>query len=278
MKLFVHILLSFTLASCALAQTENWGERQLEKIVQREQALFRDAPEASNTAARAEWERQVRSLITDYQNFLIANPESLEGTILFGKLLRKTGESRLAYAVFTQANAINPKTAVVKQEIGNCLAELGEGPLALWAFMEAIELSPQTALYHYQLGELIDLYENQLLLNNISNGLSLDRQKMAAFREATQLDPGNKDFAWRYAQAFHDTLIPNAKEALLAWTNLESTASTPREKDAIALHQAHWLLELKENEQAQQRLTTIQTPSLEATRTQLWRQIHLICH
>jgi len=276
MKLFAYILISSALAYCSLAQSTNWGDRQLEKITQREQALFQDAPNASDTAARSEWERQVRALITDYQNFLIANPESLEGTILYGKLLRRTGDSRLAYAVFTQANAIDPTVAVVKQEIGNCLAELGEGPLALWAFMEAIELSPRTALYHYQLGELIDLYETELLLSNIGHGLSLDRQKIAAFREAKQLDPQNKDFAWRYAQAFHDTLIPNAKDAFLAWKDLENAASTPSEKDAIALHQAHWLLELKENEQAQQQLATIQTPSLQATRNQLWRQIHLI--
>lgn len=276
MKLFAYILFSSALASWTLAQPTSWGDRQLEKIVQREQALFQDAPEASDTPARSEWERQVRALITDYQNFLIANPESLEGTILFGKLLRRTGESRLAYAVFTQANAINPKIAVVKQEIGNCLAELGKGPLALWAFMEAIELSPQTGLYHYQLGELIDLYETELLLNDIGHGLSLDRQKVAAFRQASQLEQDNKDFAWRYAQVFHDTLIPNAKEAFLAWKTLEDTASTPSEKDAIALHKAHWLLELRENKQAQELLSTIQTPSLQTTRDQLWRQIHLI--
>ncbi len=276
MKQIALILALLLLTSNTWAESTNWGNLQLEKIVQRERNLFHSAPDPADTPARAEWERQVRALITDYQNFLTTNPESLEGTILFGKLLRKVGESKLAYAVFTQANALNPNLAVVKQEIGNCLAEQGEGILALWAFMEAIELSPQTALYHYQLGELIDLYETQLLLNEISNGPSLDGQKLAAFKKANQLDRNNKDFAWRYAQAYQDILLPNPDEALEAWKALDKLAVSRSEKDAIALHQAQWLLELKEKRKAQTLLEDIQTPSLQATRDQLWRQLYLI--
>lgn len=276
MKRFHYALFFITLTSVACAEGNNWGARQLEKIVQREHILFQNAPEASEAAARSEWERKVVSLITDYQNFLAANPESLEGTILLGKLLRNIGETKPAYAVFTRANAINPKIAVVKQELGNCLAELGEGPMALWFFMEAVSLSPQTALYHYQLGELIDIYENQLLLNAISSGPSLDRQKTEAFKQAKLLDSNNKDFAWRYAQVFYDILLPDAKKALEAWNDLETSATTSAEKEAIALHQAYWLLELKENRRAEMLLTNIKTPSLQATRNQLWRRLHLI--
>ena len=99
---------------------------------------------------------------------------------------------------------------------------------------------------------------------------------LAAFEKANALEPNNKDFSWRHAQAFHDVLLPDPKEALKAWEALETTASSQAEKDSIALHQAYWLLELRKVATARSRLSSIQTPSLKETRDQLWQQIHLI--
>lgn len=251
------------------AKDVSWGEQRLTRIVEKEERLFRNVPPESDRLNRANWEGKVHTLASEYQAFTLENPESVEGFIFMGKFLRKMGERKAAYIAFAKANRLDPNIAAVKQQIGNYLAEEGSPELAIGAFLEAIELSPETAVYHYQLGELVHIFRYQLLINNISSGPALDRQMLEAFKVATKLDPNTREFAWRHAEAYYDVTLPNAKEALEAWATIEKASQSDIEKDAIALHKAHWLIELKAYDDARALLSKPVRTSLEGTRRTL---------
>ena len=147
--------------------------------------------------------RKAQEIVADYDAYLGANPKDTNALILYGKFLRRVGQEQHAVGYFLEADSINPKLAVVKQQLANYLIEEGR-PIDAFPFLiMTIELAPEQADYHYHLGNFLFLFEDDLAVKGF--GKDSARAFMhKSFKQAAKLSPSNFDYQLRFAQSFFD--------------------------------------------------------------------------
>lgn len=246
---------------------------RLERIYNKQQTALRQISERPEDYPLAERDRVLNDLLSEYSSFVFENPDFIYGYILYGKLLRQVGDREAANVAFVKANQLDPQIPVVKQQIGNYLVEEGQAMLALPYFMGAVELEPDNALYHYQLGELLHQFRELYIEEQDMPPDVLSEQMLESFGNAARLDPGNRQFQMRYAEAFFDALNPDWELALIHWNYLEDSAATPLERDIIRLQKARVMIAQGNNSNAEMLLISVNQPSLEASRQELLQQL-----
>lgn len=251
---------------------ESVADRRLQRIIERQDAFLRELSTNPEGFSMGEQERQANAILSEYQSFILDNPDNVYAHLLYGKLLRQLGDREAANLIFLKTNRINPNLAVVKQQIGNFLAEEGQPELALPYFLAAVQLEPNEAIYHYQLGELLYRYRDDFTASGGYDRATLDREMLAAFRNAARLAPNDRNLQQRYAEAFFDLEQPDWNQALQEWDRLLKTASTPHEIDLIRLQKARVLIQLGRYDEARSLLISVDRPALEDVRQQLLRQ------
>ena len=68
---------------------------------------------------------------------------------------------------FLEADALNPKIAVVKQQLGNYLIENGYAVDAFPFLVLATSIDPKEPAYHYDLGNYLTHFTKELLSEKI---------------------------------------------------------------------------------------------------------------
>ena len=252
------------------------ADRELLNILAKQEDLFRDLAESGAYSNEEDRFRRIQDLVTDYNRFLVDNPDNLYALILYGKLLRTVGKDDTAYYVFLRADAIDSEIAVVHQHIGNYLAERGAFAEALARLKKAIELSPETALYHYQFGLFLSRYRDALVEKGLYDRAEIDAHMLEAFEQAAKLEPENRDFQFRYAEAFYDVVEPDWNRALEIWEALQSTAQYERETAAITLHRAKVLSAMGRYPEARRLAESVEDPALELSRKALLEEIDVL--
>lgn len=255
------------------AASTTLADQRLERIYKKQQEVLGKLAERPEDFTSAEQDRLLENLLSEYQTFTYENPEFVYGYILYGKLLRQVGDREAANVAFAKANQLDPRIAVVKQQLGNYMAEQGDWETALRFFASAAELEPDNAVYHYQIGEL--LYQNRqrlLTLNDMPPSV-FDAEMLKAFREAARLAPDNRTFKMRYAEAFFDVTQPDWPTALALWNQLERSAESPLERDLIRLQKARVLIAQGRTSEAETILVVVDQPTLESARQELLQQV-----
>ena len=192
------------------------SEKILKQIIDRQEKFFRFS-KSEKKSNEQELTRHAQDIVAAYESYLSDNPDDVHGLILFGKFLRKVGQEEHAVEFFMQADKINPKLAVVKQQLANYLIEKGKPVDAFPYFILTIELNPQEAVYHFQLGNFLFLFQKELIDEGILNRTSAQSFMHRSFLEASKLKPKNFDFQLRYAQSFFDFPESNKAKALTTW-------------------------------------------------------------
>ena len=223
---------------------ESFAERKLKDIVKRQEAIFDRIEEDGGEFHQGDFEVAIRRITHQYEDYLLNNPEDVIAYILYGKLLYKLDQTEHAVQQFLKADQIDPKIPVVKQQLGNYMAEQGKFNEALGFFTQAIDLSPETALYYYQIAEVMNLFQDNIVLSGLFTRDELDGHMQEAFATATSLDPENRLFRFRYAESFYDVESPDWETALQLWEALQEAAQPGIEVEAILLHRANALAEL----------------------------------
>lgn len=247
------------------------ADRRLARIVAQQNAVYGDLAASVDQPLDAEQENRLANIASQYDSFLTEAPDHLYGHILYGKFLRDVGEFDQANIIFLRANQIDPNVAVVKQQIGNHFAETGQYVVALPYFLAAAELEPNAPVYHYQLGELIDRYRDFLIDDGAYQRDALDQQMLAAFRRAAELDGGNLNFHFRYAEAYFDVQTPQWSDALAAWQEIAAMELSERERDVARLQTARVLIELNRSDEALPLIDAVTNPTLLPARDELRR-------
>lgn len=225
--------------------------------------------------SQEDFERRATGLSYRYDELIARAPNDINLLILYGKFLRRVGQNRQANLFFSHADHISPNLAVVKQQLGNYLAEEGNYPEALTYYLKAIELEPNEAVYHYGLGELLATFRDKFIADGAFTPEAIDAETITSFAKAVELAPDNKDFAFRYAEAYYDITNPKWEEALALWTNIsERTDLTRYERDAARLHKARINCELGHNKAALELVRDEVVPVLMATRARLLKRIN----
>lgn len=247
-------------------------EHKLMDITEDEEKVF--AEMTSGQLQQEEFERRVVAIAYRYDELVARDPNNVETLILYGKFLRRLGKNTEANGFFVHADHISPNIAVVKQQIGNYLAEEGNYAEALKYYRKAIELEPKEAVYHYGLGELVATFRDKYVANGTFSEKEAEDKLMAEFAKACELDPANKDFAFRRGEAFYDVADPDWNAALALWIEMaERTNLTPYERDAVRLHTARVYCELGRGREARELLLADVVPILGATRARLLKRL-----
>jgi len=253
--------------------SDSYLDRRLMAVVERQQELLSEMERRlaeGEQLSEAEWRMRFEDVAAEYDSILVDNPEEVLPLILYGKLLRRLGERENAHTLFMRANSLDPKLAVVKQQLGNYYAEEERPALALALYMEAIALQPEEAVYYFGLGQLLVAFRNEFLEDKEAfSEEALDRQILEAFRTAMELAPQNDDFQMRYGEAFYDVANPDWEMALAHWNQFQEKTREGLQADAVRLHRARVLMELGRLTEAREMALQVQEPVLEASRDAL---------
>jgi len=261
----LRFLISLLLSASVCAQTDFATER-LYDIARAEEKIYKRIAEDPEFYSDQDLEKRINDLVQAYRTYLTDNPNDVNALILYGKLLRRVDEKEQAFQAFLKADELNPKIAVVKQQIGTYLAETEKGKAALTFYLSAIQLEPETAVYHFALGKLLHEFEEEFLSDGIFTRDALDRETLKAFRSATKLEPENFSFQMRLGEAYYDLASPDWKRALLHWDRVRKLADSEILTQVVDLHRACVLGKLGRFEEAEALLKTIQLPSLEKSK------------
>ncbi len=257
----------------ATMESTTLADSRLKRIYDKQQRVLGQLEANPEDFTNAERERLIENLLSEYQTYTYENPNFVYGYILYGKLLRQVGDREGANIAFAKANQLDPQIAVVKQQLGNYLAEQGDWETALRYFASAAELEPDNALYQYQIGELLYQNRERMLTVNEMPRAEFDTEMLKAFRKAAELDPTNRTFLMRFAEAQTDVASPNWGGTLYLWNQLEPGAESDLERDIIRLQKARALIEMERTGEAESILIIVDEPQLETARQELLQQV-----
>ena len=160
------------------------ADRNLLKIIEYEKRFFSLNSESSLDTK--ELSRNAQELVALYEAHLAENPNDTNALILYGKFLNKVGQESHAIGFFLKADSLNPKLAVVKQQIGNFLVEQNRPLDALPFLTAAVEINPSVAEYHFHLGNFLYLFEEQLANSQILGKKSIESFAHECFAKAAE--------------------------------------------------------------------------------------------
>lgn len=198
-----------------------------------------------------------------WDEYLAQFPDDANALIINGKFLRATGDPDTAYKRFSKAERINPKIAVVKQQLANYEAEHGMPKEAYDNLKEAIALEGNVAIYHIQLADLLLFFREEFLVKQVFTQEKIDNEMIDVIAQASKLEPKNSKIQWKYARFFYDVGKPDWNLALAQWENiLQNFAPLNIDKQTALANKARVLIELNRDEQAEEILKQIDLKSL----------------
>jgi tetratricopeptide (TPR) repeat protein len=247
----------------------------LKDLVAREHQLFADAEKNQDSPDfdQENFRSQLQQLADAYEELLRDHPGFTEAHVAYGQMLWKIDMRKAALGQLLQANDLDKDIPLVKNLLGDYLAEEGQPVQALQYFMAAVKLAPREPLYHYNLGLLLFSARDDFLKTGLWTRAALDRSMLEAFRRATELAPGNTEYAYRYAKAFDDLSTPDWESALGVWRALAAKAGPGLELQVLQLQQARVLLKQNKPDEARALLDGINLPQLAEQRQKLAAQL-----
>ena len=265
-----YIIYISLVVSTALSygQTQAATQRLFE-IAAKEEAIYKKIAEDPDFYSDADIERRVIELIEAYENYLENTSDDLEALILYGKLLRRAGDPETAFQVFLRADQLDPKLAVVKQQIGTYLAEKGKGKAALLYYQQAVEYEPESAVYNFSLGQLLYQFCDEFVNAEIYTRDAIDREMIKAFSKAVLLRPDNYDYYIRLGAAYYDQASPDWQTALRHWQKPNQTFKESYQIEIIHLHTARVLGKLGRHEEARKLAESVNHTALQKSKQEV---------
>ncbi len=250
------------------------GERKVLDILKLQDDLFAD-PNINNMGAFAHSELQTKALRIDamWRTYFIENPNDVSALVLYGKFLRRIGQDAKAYETFVRVDKINPKIAVVKQQLSALEAESAQVKEAFKHIMQALELEPDNSTYLTQLVYILVLGKNTLVNSAVISNKDFDRLLTDSYRKIYENNPTNQDAKIRYAQSFYDLFEPNWQKALSIWNEIYQDSTLNIERQTAQANMARILVELNRDNEAIDMLKNVNLPNLERAKRLLLNEI-----
>ncbi len=240
-------------ADAELVLLHGWQERFLAKVE-------KPADPAEGKEGLELLETEGRKLCLAYEKLIGQRRDFLTAYLDYAKFLRKLGEDERAVRVFLEADRLNPKVPVIKQQLSAIHGETGHGPEAVGFILEAIELAPGEAPFHYQLAEILDVYQDELVKKGVYSAAVAQSRMLAAWDEACRLAPDNRSYRTGRARANLDCPSADPAKTLALWEVLQKDAQPGLEADTVRLARAEILFRLKRPDEAR---TLAQVPVVE---------------
>lgn len=238
LTLWLYSLVPFSL----IATIENLSQIELTQLLEKQTQLAKDWPNITSTEQLSRTE----TLIKDYEQWLVNNPDNFEGLLLYGKWLYSIGLNEKSFEIFQKINSKNPDIAVVHQQLANYYAEHAQPQAAYEHLTKALNLDPKQSIYWVQMGELLIHYKDILIHLNDFTPFTLDLALEDTFAQAVNLEPDNLYYRKRQAEAFFYQTHPNWPLAFEYWKALFQSAKNFEEREYSALQAAHTAYELND--------------------------------
>ena len=280
MKLTLKIQLVFLLCAIQSIPAKELNDssislsaKRLGDIIQRQEIFFKSA-QGNSIINEIELTRKAQQLVSSYEAYISENPKDTHALILFGKFLRQVGQQKHALNYFLEADALNPKIAVVKQQLGNYLIENGYAVDAFPFLVLATSIDPKQPAYHYDLGNYLSHFTKELLSEKILTKEGHRQLTQESFKKAYKLDSDNFDYALRYGQSFFDFPDTSRSTALKTWENIHKQFNnrSASEIDYLKLCKARILIELGQLKKARALIESVSTKSFKEAKETLLGQ------
>ncbi len=255
-------------------KTETLAERQLKALVQREKEIWETLNTATNDADVETLKPKLRDVAASYDNLISNNPDFTAAYVAYGLLLSRIGERKASVSIFLQANEIDSKIPIVKNQLGNYCIEEAKYKEALPYYLEAIELAPEEPLYRYQLGTLLTEFMKFFIVDGTFTREAIEKQMHEAFQKAAELAPSDFAYTYRYAESYYDLTEPQWEEALTIWERLEEMAPTNLEKQTVQLHRANIYLKQERFLGARSLINKVTEPTLTSNKQALLDELN----
>ena len=273
-SILIALFLGFILPNTVLFARSDLANRRLADITEQEESIYRKLAEDPEFYSGDDLDRHIRRLVNAYATYLKDYPDDVDALILYGKLLRRLGDHENAFPSFLRADELDPNIAVVKQQIGTYLAEDSKGKAALPFYLRAVELGPETAAYHFSLGQLLHVFRDEFIEDEIFTTDALEREMLKAFRIASKLAPDDFDAQMRLGEAYYDLASPDWKSALLHWNKLRKNNSEHHLRaEILDLHRARVMGKLGRKTEARNLLESIDRSSLQSSKEQMLTEL-----
>ena len=245
------------------------AEQKLLRIINAQKELFSE--KTRNDDSGEHLTRKAQDLVAMYEAYISENSNDTHALLLYGKFLRKVGQNEHALTYFLKADTINPKLAVVKQQIANYLVEKQRPVDALPFFIAAIEIDPSVPEYHFHLGNFLHIFKDKIIGAELLSKDSLEKFSNNCFEKAAQAKPDSFDYRLRYAQSFFDCKKMDPKKALKVWESIEEDFGnlSKIEREYLNLCKARLLWELNEGKKAKSLIKDISANSLQGAKAEL---------
>ena len=239
------------------AYTYTFAEKKLLYIIDQQDRFF-ERIKSKSRMSRSDALSIKSRLDSLWEEYLAQFPNDVNALILNAKFLRATGDADTAYKRFSEAERLNPKIAVIKQQLANYEAEHGMPKEAYDNLKEAIALEPNIAIYHIQLADLLLFFREDFITKQIFTQEKIDKEMIEAIANAAKLEPKNSKIQWKYARFFYDLGKPDWNIALAQWENiLQNFAPLNIDKQTALVNKARVLIELNQDQQAEEILKHI---------------------
>jgi tetratricopeptide (TPR) repeat protein len=272
-SLFCLFLLCAAVLPAHADDGETMPERTLKQIVERQQALLKDAAQQGESLDAEGLRAQLQSVCHEYDLLLQNSPDFAAAYASYGFLLWKVDMRKQAVGLLLKANQLDPNIALVKNEIGNYLAEEDKPLEAVNYFLAAIKLEPKEPLYHFQLGTLLFEGRDEFIKSGDWTRESINDAMSHAFQQAAELAPDNIAYSWAYATSFYALPHPDWDQALKVWAALEDKAQSPIERQTMRLNAANVLIKQGKFDRARLLLDSVTEVALDQQKQKLVAQL-----
>lgn len=232
------------------------SEKKLLNVID-EQDRFIEDFKRRNRLSETDLKTRLAAIENLWRDYFAENPKDVNALIIYGKFLRFARATGKSYETFKKAAALSPDTAVIRQQLSSCETEIGDYANALENIQRACALESNVATYHFQLGEFIYVAADEIIKQKIISEREADDIMLSAFAQAAKLEPDNKNYAVRYAQAFFDVDEANWSDALAAIDKALEFKSLILERDDMLTKKVHALSELGRADEAKKALDQI---------------------
>lgn len=261
----------------AARQTSNsytMAQRRLLDIVELQDDLFAD-PNIDGFGEKSHAQLLTKASRIDslWRSYILDFPEDVQALVIYAKFLRRTGRENAAYEMFKRADALDPKLAVVKQQLSAMDAEAGEIANALARIRQALEIEPENPAYLRQCAYLLAGAKRKILEDELLSPAQFDALLRCCHEVPYRKNPADRQLKIRYAQSFYDMCAPDYAEALELWRQIFDSAALNIDKQTAAANIARVLVELNRDAEALEYLKLVDIPALERPKRLLLNEI-----
>ena len=261
------------------------SERELHELMAADDAALADVNAwiGTNRLARtdtnglAEFNSKIRARFgtvkQSYEMFLRNHPDSARGYLAYGSFLGDIGEEDAARVQYENSKQLDPKNPAVWNQLANYFGEHGELTNAFAHYTEAIRLDPTEPVYYQNFATTIYLYRK-----DAREFYGLEEQQvfdkaLGLYQQGLRLAPTDFVLATDFAESYYGIKPLRTNDALRAWTNALTIATTDAEREGVELHLARVKIAVGIFAEARTHLAAVTNAAYAELKTRLARSL-----